>query len=122
MLLQMQKSSSSSVKAFWLDRDEAVRRIRDAVEVLTAEHPKIERAVLFGSLARGDAVPGSDADLMLVLRECALPWKDRSAHFKFGNVGIPVDLFAYTRSELNQMRESGNAFIARILQEGIDLL
>lgn len=118
----MQKSSSSSVKVFWLDRDEAVRRIRDAVEVLTAERPEIESAVLFGSLARGDAVPGSDADLVLVLSECALPWRDRSAHYRLGNVGMPVDLFAYTRSEFDRMRESGNAFIARILQEGIDLV
>lgn len=33
--------------------------------------------LLFGSLVRGDAVPGSDADLLIVLRAPALPFPDR---------------------------------------------
>ena len=32
-----------------------------------------------------------------------------------------VDVFAYTHSELERMRASGNSFIARALRDGMEL-
>ena len=89
---------------------------------LKIQHPEIERAVLFGSLSRGDAVPGSDADVLLVLRESALSFRERSAYYIPKNVGIGVDIFAYTRPELDAMRISKNAFVLQALKEGMDLI
>ena len=89
---------------------------------LKGRHPEIERAVLFGSLRRGDAVPGSDADVLLVLRESALPFRDRCVYYAPPNVGIGIDIFAYTRSELDAMYASKNAFVRRALAEGMDLV
>jgi hypothetical protein len=53
--------SSASVRVFWLDRQQVLGRLRRAVQELTNRHREIEQVILFGPLARGDAVPGSDA-------------------------------------------------------------
>ena len=45
---------------------------------LQQRHAEIERIVLFGSLARGDAVPGSDADLLLVRERSGTPFLQRA--------------------------------------------
>ena len=92
------------------------------MKILKTQHPEIERVVLFGSLCRGDAVPGSDADVLLVLRESALSFRERSAYYVPKDVGIGVDIFAYTRSELEAMYISKNAFVLQALKEGMDLV
>ena len=77
--------------------------------------------MLFGSLQRGDAVPGSDADVLLVLSTSDLPFTDRAAAYRPEGVGIPVDLFVYTCAELDDMLAAGNRFVRRALAEGRDL-
>jgi hypothetical protein len=101
------------VKVFWLNRKETVKRLQEAVKTLRARHPEIERAVLFGSLQRGDAVPGSDADMLLVLRTTDLPFPDRAVVYRPEGTGIPVDVFVYTRAELDDMLAAGNHFVIR---------
>ena len=85
-------------------------------------HPEIERAVLFGSLQRGDAVPGSDADVLVVVATTDLPFSERAAVYRPAGVGVPVDLFVYTSAELEDMMVGGNPFVSRALAEGRDLL
>jgi len=65
----MQNKLSDSVRIIWLDCETVLGQVRRAVKEMAVAHPEIERVVLFGSLARGDAVPGSDADLLIVLGE-----------------------------------------------------
>ena len=84
---------------------------------LARRHSEIEEVWLFGSLARGQAVPGSDADVLLVLRECDLPFLERAVHFQPEFCGVGVDLFAYTRKELEQMEGSGHQFLERVKTE-----
>ena len=50
--------SSASVKVLWLDRPHLLKRLRSAAQTLSERHPEIKLIVLFGSLARGDAVAG----------------------------------------------------------------
>ena len=92
------------------------------MKALQAQHPEIERAMLFGSLQRGDAVPGSDADVLLVLGATGVPFSERAAVYRPEGVGVPVDLFVYTRAELDDMLAGGNRFISRALAEGRDLV
>ena len=117
-----QTGSSACVQVFWLDQPEALRRLREATRVLVEQHPEIARVILFGSLARGDAVPGSDADLLLILADSPLPFLARSALYRPAGVGMSVDVFAYTRAELDAMLTAGNAFIAQALKEGVALV
>ena len=118
----MQERSSGSVRVFSLDRARAIREIRQAMEDQKALCPEIDRVVLFGSLARGDAGPGSDADLLVVVSRTDLPFPERFVRYSPAGVGIGVDVFAYTYSELETMLAEGNPFIARALSEGVELL
>lgn len=91
------------------------------MSLLAETHPEIEEVWLFGSLARGDAVPGSDADLLIVLGDCQLPFLDRSVHYQPDFCGVGVDVLAYTREELARMEADGNAFLSQARAEGIRL-
>jgi predicted nucleotidyltransferase len=97
--------SFGSAKVFWLDRDEALRRLRRAAERALAEHPEIVAVYLFGSLAEDRAVPGSDADVLLLLERSDLRWMDRPLRYgrAFEGVGLPVELFCYTRAEAERV-------------------
>lgn len=84
-------------------------------------HPEIESIYLFGSLARGDAVPGSDADLLIVVRHATEPFRDRSVRYHTTGVGVGVDVVVYTREELDALLEAGNEFVRQALREGVRL-
>ncbi len=59
----------SFAKVSPLNPDELNAEISRAVADLARRWPEIERVYLFGSLARGQAMPGSDADLIVVVSE-----------------------------------------------------
>lgn len=82
-------------------------------------HPEIESVYLFGSLARGDAVPGSDADLLVVVSHSVEPFRDRSVRYHATGAGVGVDVVVYTREELDALLETGNEFARRALRDGI---
>ena len=110
------------MRVFWLDRSKAVERLRKVAEELATSHPEIERVILFGSLARGEAVPGSDADLLLILTQSDLPFDERGAYYHPGDVGIGVDVFAYTCSEVDAMQATSNTLLRQALREGMTLV
>lgn len=114
--------SSAFVKVFWLDRPAVLARLKQAAQVLSERHPEIEAISLFGSLARGDAVPGSDADLLVVLSHSSESFLDRAVRYRPDDVGVGVDVVAYTREELAALLEAGNAFVRQALREGIVLV
>ena len=98
----VRKESYGSVTIFSLDREEALRRVRAAAERLGRERPEVRFVGLFGSLANGTAVPGSDADLIVVVDRTHLRFLDRPLAYGpyFGDVGLDVDLFCYTPDEI----------------------
>ena len=83
------------------------------------ERRKIKRAVVFGSLARGNASRRSDLDLLLV-QETDLHWLDRYdpilAEIYRAVPGVDIDLLIYTPEELAWM--SDRPLIATALGEG----
>jgi predicted nucleotidyltransferase len=109
------------VKVISFDAELARRRIAQAVSELARRRPEIDRVVLFGSLARGDAVPGSDADLVIVLARSDRPFRDRIPLYIPEGCPVPVDVFPYTREECAAMLESGHGFLRRVLAEGIPI-
>jgi predicted nucleotidyltransferase len=109
------------VKLFWLNLDEVKGCLAKAAQELARRHHEIDEVWLFGSLARGQAVPGSDADVLLVLSECDLPFIERGAHYQPDFCGVGVDLFAYTRKELEEMEGARHQFIERVKTEMVCL-
>jgi len=118
----MASRASPSVRVFYLSPQQVIEKLKKAMTRLMEMHPEIERVLLFGSLSRGEAVPGSDADVLLVLRDCALPFEKRGGHCFPRDAGIGVDVFAYTRAELDVMRASGHAFVIQALRESTVLV
>ncbi|MCX7750306.1 MAG: nucleotidyltransferase domain-containing protein [Candidatus Bipolaricaulota bacterium] len=82
-----------------LDREAVEAALAQWVKELAAR-PEVEAVVLFGSFASGRAVPGSDLDLLIVLREDPRPFLDRLPDYMPDDLPLPVDVFPYTRAEL----------------------
>jgi predicted nucleotidyltransferase len=105
---------------FRLDRRAVLARLEERARRLLEEEPQVREVWLFGSLARGEAGPGSDADVLVVLETSALPFLERSAllaqHFE--GVGVGCDVLAYTGAELEALRREGAALPRRVEAEG----
>lgn len=81
----------------------------------------VERALLFGSYARGEADEESDVDLLVVERS-ELPFVERGRrHAPVFRLGVGVDLLVYTPEELERLRSEGSAIVERAEREGVVL-
>ncbi len=78
----------------------------------------VRKAILFGSLARGDVGPKSDVDLVLI-RDTHEPFVRRGDDLiGLLPAGCPVDLIIYTPSEWGSLAER-NPFMNRVRKEGV---
>lgn len=117
----MREKSYGSVRIFWLDREAALQQIRAASERLVQERPEVVAVYLFGSLARDEATPRSDADLLIVLRHSPhTRWFDRGTEYGdyFESVQMPYDMFCYTLQELPEVPLARRALREAILMAG----
>jgi predicted nucleotidyltransferase len=117
----MDKPSSTSVEIYWLDSQAVIEKLKIVAGQIKMNHPEIDAVLLFGSLARGEAVPGSDADLLVILSSSDLPFMDRIPFYFPTGLPVGVDLFPYTRDEVDRMVAAGNHFIKQAVKEGLVL-
>src|SRR5258708_39931686 len=91
---------------------EVVRRLVDAYQP--------ERIYLFGSVARGDAGPDSDYDLLLVVPDDAPSKKRRSrlAYEALRGTGTAADVLVCTRSYFEDRRSLKASLPGTVLREG----
>jgi len=76
------------------------------------------RAIVFGSVARGEADDASDLDLVIVA-DTQRPFLERHRDFAgLWDVWPRLDLLVYTPAELEQMQSEGNPFIEQVFAEG----
>ena len=85
----------------------------EIVRTLLDQYGPIEKIILFGSAARGDADEYSDLDLILI--------KETNKGFVERLVEVPLlpvhaDVFVYTPEEFEQMRENENPFILSAIE------
>jgi predicted nucleotidyltransferase len=116
----VRRASYGSVTVFWLNRKAALEAVRVAAGKLIGADPNVTKVVLFGSLARGTATAGSDADILIVLRDSDEPILGRTRHFAdtFRDVGLPVELFVYTE---NEIAGDTSSIAENALKTGIEL-
>jgi predicted nucleotidyltransferase len=97
----VRKQSLDSVTVFWLDRGRAVNLLTEMARALGTGRREVKRVGVFGSLAEGRAVPGSDADVIIVLARSEKRAMDRRDDYigYFGDLPLGVDLFCYTEEE-----------------------
>lgn len=91
---------------------EIVRRLVEAY--------RPERVYLFGSVARGQAGPDSDYDLLLVVPDDAPPERRRSrlAYEVLWSTGVAADVLVCTVSEFESRRHLPSSLSATVLREG----
>lgn len=98
--------------------DAARRFAQELIERLD----EVQEVRVFGSLVPRECVPGSDVDLLILLRDHPLPFHQRLSQFlPRCPMPVGVDVFPYTRAELEQMLAEGNHFVRRALEEGVIL-
>lgn len=107
-----------TVKITYFDRAGVRRALDDYVRLITARHSEIDEIMLFGSLVTGTPVPGSDVDLLLVLSGAERPFLERIPQFLPSGFPVGMDVFPYTRDEIERMKRDGNAFILAALRDG----
>ena len=80
---------------------------------------KARKAIVFGSVARGEADEWSDLDLVIIA-DTPRPFFDRFKDFTgIWDVWPQLDLLIYTPAEFERMRAEGRPFIEHILAEGV---
>jgi len=79
-----------------------------------------ERIYLFGSVARGEAGPDSDYDLLVVVADDALPECRRSklAYEVLWGTGIAADVLVWTASQFNSRLHLPASLPATVVREG----
>jgi predicted nucleotidyltransferase len=105
-LLKKEASSIEEIEA-------AIREIAGAIGA--------EKAILFGSIARGTDSRRSDVDVVFVQEtgERFIDRPDEPLRLLWQRLhGRGLDVIVYTPSEFERMRISGNRFVRRILSEG----
>lgn len=96
--------SSGSVKVFWLDQKALIEELRQLAQKLGKEDKNISKIVLFGSLAQEKATPGSDADILVLLKKDNRPLLARLSQWQGKlTLGFPVEVFPYTEAELTPL-------------------
>jgi predicted nucleotidyltransferase len=86
------------------------------------KHYNIQKAILFGSLARGVATRRSDVDLILIQQTKKRFWDRYDGLLLDLGQAVPhraVEVLIYTPTELDRIKE--RAFIRQVLKEGITL-
>ena len=117
----MPSRSSSSSGVVFLDRARAIAEVRGAVADLVARRAGVREVWLFGSLARGNATPRSDADLLIVLDQDARRPMDRIPEFLLllAGLGRPTDVVVLTAAEW--AAREGTCWHREVITRGIRL-
>lgn len=116
--LNMQKKLFPSVKISYFNKEEVEKALREYIKELKEKRPEVEKVIVFGSFIRGESVPGSDVDLLIILKESKDSILDRIPRYLPSNFPVGVDVFPYTQEEIEKMKAEGNSFIEEALKEG----
>ena len=105
----------------FVDRDEIIALARETAQRIVLRHPGVTKVILFGSFARGDYGCRSDLDLLVVLEDSDRSARERIEDFLRDGGTYPIDIFPYTRKELESRIAERDPFILQALREGIPL-
>mgnify|MGYP001123227070 CR=1 FL=1 len=96
------EESLNSARVFWLDQERLLREIYQRARGLGEEEGNIVKIVLFGSVAEKRAVPGSDVDILIVLKRDNKSFLERIGEWSEKlSLDFPTEVFPYTEQELD---------------------
>jgi len=97
-----QIESSGSVKAFYLDKEAVLQRLREVSEEAFAVFPELREIRLFGSLAKGEHTGLSDVDILVVVESAQKdPLEMARPYFSFfsDRLDVALDLIVATGTD-----------------------
>lgn len=78
-----------------------------------------EKIILFGSAARGELDPDSDADFLIIKEETPYYGADRIRELsRLINRSIPTDFLIYRPQEFKERLDMGDPFLKAVVKEG----
>jgi Nucleotidyltransferase domain len=110
------RSLSSSVLR-WPDRATVDAAVRAWAREEGARRPDLERLGYFGSYSRGDWGPGSDLDMVAVVRQSAVPFERRATDWDVLRLPVPADLLVYTSAEWDDLIARDDRFARTLTRE-----
>jgi len=112
------------VKVEFLDKKKVLQSLRRAARQLRQSHSLVQQVVLFGSLAKGDYVPGSDADVLVILEGDSRSFMERIPEFRrcFAGLAIDVEVFPYTCDEMVRGQADSTSFLHSVMTGPTEVL
>jgi predicted nucleotidyltransferase len=93
----------------WPDHATVEGAVKQWAEVAAAR-PNVARIGYAGSSARSDWGPGSDVDIVIVVRQSSLPFGRRALDWDVTELPVPADVFVYTEDEWVEVERKGRSF------------
>ena len=104
----------------FVDRGEVLALARELARAMRERHREVLDVILFGSFARGGGGPRSDLDMVVIVEDSPLSPRERAAHYAPLSPR-PLDLFVYTRAEVERFRERPPPVLAEAPERGLRL-
>jgi hypothetical protein len=117
----MQDKSWSGAEVRFLDYDQILRDLRQAVSEAKVAHPEIVKVLLFGSLAQGDWTADSDADLIVVVGREFPDFLGSRAPYQVFTRSILTDSLVYSETEFQKLSRDPESFLAQNLPTALEL-
>lgn len=102
----MQRPSSNSVEIKSIDEADVRAAVDAYARALLASDQAVQEIVIFGSFEKGTYAPGSDVDVFVLLSNSDKPVRDRIPDLLPHGFPVPMDLFPFTRAEVEALRPS----------------
>lgn len=99
----------------WPEPRQVLCALQTWIRDRAAETPELLGAACIGSYARGDAGPGSDLDLVLVVSNAPSDRAQRHAAWPVERLPVPTDLWVLTAAEWDAL--PANSRFARVLRQ-----
>lgn len=112
--------SSNSAQIESIDLDRIMQDLKGCAAAIGSEHSEVEACILYGSLIRGDYLPESDIDLLILVETARETFLKRTDAFRdfFLSLPMDVDLKVFTQEEVEDMIQQGNEYLLEALREG----
>lgn len=106
------------VKVFRINKEEIVAKLKVWAEKISQDK-NVLAVALFGSFAKNEYTPASDADILIILKESKDRFDNRIPHFIPRKVGISVDVFPYTIEEFISLYKENEWIKNEIVKNGV---
>ncbi len=116
----MPEKSWNFAEVRFIDREQVIQELRQAVAEARSRFPEVVKVFLFGSLARGNWTADSDADLIVVVRKDLWDFFE-SCRYQIHTTSIPTDSLVYSESEFARLSQDPSSFLARNLSKALEL-